>query len=106
MVSWIYLLVAIGLDIVGAIAMKYSDGCTLPGPTLLMVFAFLLSPVALAGAVQTMEMSLAYTLWAGVGTALTVILCVWLFGESFSMLKAASIVLILIGVVGLMLAEQ
>ncbi len=106
MLSWIYLLAAIGLDIVGAIAMKYSNGCTVPGPTALMILAFLLSPVALAGAVRTMEMSLAYALWAGAGTAVTVTLCVWLFDESFSALKAASILLILIGVVGLSMAEK
>jgi small multidrug resistance pump len=47
---------------------------------------------------------MAYAVWAGVGTALITLVGIFFFKEPATMLKLASIALIIIGVVGLHLS--
>ncbi len=105
-IYWLLLGLAIVLDVIGTVALKLSEGCTQPGPTLTMVGCFFLSLIALAGAVKAIDMSLAYALWAGAGTAVTVVLGILLFNEHVSALKVASVVLIILGIVGLNLSDK
>ncbi|WP_397356831.1 DMT family transporter [Paenibacillus sp. N3.4] len=44
---------------------------------------------------------MAYAIWSGVGTALITIIGIWWFNESISTLKVISILLIILGVIGL-----
>ncbi|MEZ4701032.1 MAG: multidrug efflux SMR transporter [Rhodothermales bacterium] len=103
---WALLTIAIILDIVGTVALKMSDGCSHPGPTLTMVACFFFSLVALAGAVKSIDLGLAYALWAGVGTAVTVLVGIWMFKEPVTALKVVSLGLIILGIVGLNLAQD
>jgi len=50
--------------------------------------------------------SMAYAIWSGVGTALITLIGIWYFKESISVMKLASIGLIIIGVVGLHLSGE
>ncbi len=54
----------------------------------------------LAFAAKTLEISVAYAIWAGLGTALIAVVGIFFFEETMSWTKLASIVLIIIGVVG------
>ncbi|RMH63355.1 MAG: QacE family quaternary ammonium compound efflux SMR transporter [Bacteroidetes bacterium] len=102
---WLFLALAVALDIVGTVALKLSDGLTRLWPSVMMLGCYLLSLGALACAIKEIDLSLAYSLWAGVGTALTVLVGIWWFKEPVTALKLASVLLIILGIVGLNLGE-
>ena len=58
----------------------------------------------LSWALKTLPVGVAYGVWVGIGAALTAVLAIVLFGESVSVLKIVSLVLIVAGVVGLNLS--
>ena len=103
---WIYLVIAIVFEVAGTTAMKFSEGFTKTVPSVLMFVFYILSLVALTYALKKIDMSMAYAVWAGVGTALITIVGIFLFKEPAGMVKILSIVLIIIGVVGLHLSSQ
>jgi len=57
--------------------------------------------VALTLALKKIEVSVAYAVWSGVGTALIAAIGMLYFRETVTTLKLVSILLIIIGVVGL-----
>jgi len=105
MQSWLILITAIVLEVAGTTAMKISDGFTRPLPSVLLVVFYLLSLAALTLALKRIDMSVAYAIWAGVGTVLVAIVGVMWFREPLSLLKVASILLIAAGVAGLHLSN-
>ena len=58
----------------------------------------------LSWALKTLPVGVAYGVWVGIGAALTAVLAIVFFGESVSVLKIVSLVLIIAGVVGLNLS--
>ena len=99
--SWIYLLVAILFEVSGTTCMKLSQGFTRPVPSVLLFAFFALSFGAATLAIRRIEVSVAYAVWSGVGTALIALVGIVWFKESLSLIKAASLVLIILGIVGL-----
>lgn len=106
MQSWLFLITAIALEVAGTTAMKLSDGFTRTIPSVAMFVFYILSLVALTFALKKFEMSMAYAIWAGLGTALITVVGIMYFKESVSFIKIASISLIIIGVVGLHLSSE
>ncbi len=106
MMYWFFLFLAIIFEVLGTTSMKLSEGFTKIVPSLGMLLFYLLSLAALTIALKKIEMSVAYAIWAGVGTAFITILGLFLFKESLSLLKIISILFIIIGVVGLHLSSQ
>jgi small multidrug resistance pump len=104
--SWIYLVAAIILEVAGTTAMKFSEGFTKTIPSVFMFLFYILSLVALTYALKKIDMSMAYAVWAGVGTALITLVGIFFFKESASLFKVMSIALIIIGVVGLHLSSE
>jgi len=103
MQSWLYLAGAIALEIAGTVSMKLSEGFTRLVPSILIFVFYVLSFFALTMALKKIDMSIAYAIWAGVGTALIVLIGVAHFKEPLTLIKMVSIGLIIIGVVGLSL---
>jgi small multidrug resistance pump len=103
---WIYLVIAIVFEVAGTTAMKFSEGFTKTVPSVVMFVFYILSLVALTYALKKIDMSMAYAVWAGVGTALITIVGIFLFKEPAGMVKILSIALIIIGVVGLHLSSE
>ena len=101
MQSWLILIAAIILEVAGTTAMKLSDGFTRPLPSVLLVVFYLFSLVALTLALKRIDVSVAYAVWAGVGTVLVAVMGMFWFKEPVSLLKVGSILLIAAGVVGL-----
>jgi quaternary ammonium compound-resistance protein SugE len=62
------------------------------------------SMLGLAWALRTLPVGVAYGVWVGIGAATTALLAIVVFGESVSVLKIVSLVLIVAGVVGLNLS--
>ncbi len=102
--SWVYLLLAIGLEVSGTTCMKLSDGFANLIASLLTFVFYALSLVALTLAVKHIDISISYAVWSGLGTGLMAIIGVVWFGESMTILKAAALALIIAGVVGVNLS--
>lgn len=104
MLAWIYLSAAIASEVVGTVYLRYTDGFTNPGPSVLVVATYAASLWLTALALRELEISLAYAVWAGVGTAAVAVIGMAAMGESVNALKLASIALVIGGVVGLNLS--
>ncbi|MBD0420857.1 multidrug efflux SMR transporter [Streptomyces sp. NPDC052309] len=96
-----YLLLAgaIAAEVAGTTAMKYSDGFSRLGPSLLTAFGYLVSFALLAQTLRTLSVGTAYAIWSGVGTAAIATIGVAFMGEGMTVTKAAGIALIIVGVV-------
>ncbi len=73
--------------------------------TLMFVF-YRFSFAFITLALKKIDVSIAYALWSGVGTALIAAIGVLYFKEPATAIKIGSIALIVIGVVGLLLVER
>ena len=100
---WLLLLAAGAFEVAWAIGLKTTEGFTRPLPTVLTVAAMVASVGLLGLAVKQLPISTAYAVWTGIGAVGTAILGVWLLGEDLTLLKAASLALITLGLVGLKL---
>jgi quaternary ammonium compound-resistance protein SugE len=99
--AWLALVVAGLLDVAWAVSMKYTEGYTrlgwsLVSLALLGAFVFLLGR-----ALQVLPVGTAYAVWTGIGALGTVVMGVLLFGETLNPLKIGGITLVLAGIVAL-----
>ncbi len=101
MLSWIYLMSAILLEICGTTCLKLSEGMTRWNWALGVVVFYSLSFTALSWALLKLEIGVAYAIWAGLGTALIAVIGIVWFRESVDWVKIASLAAIIAGVVGL-----
>ncbi len=104
MPAWMLLIFAVIMEVIGTTALKLSDGMSRLWPSLAVVVTYALAFFALALVLKRMDVSVAYAVWAGLGTALIAIIGVLYFGEPMGWLKAGSLALIVVGLVGLNLA--
>lgn len=103
--SWLILLLAGLFEIAWAVGLKYTDGFSRPVPTVLTVGAMLVSIGLLGLAMKQLPLGTAYAIWTGIGAVGTVIAGIILFGESMTLLRIGSVLLIVCGLVGLKLAH-
>lgn len=99
--AWAFLLLAGLLEIGWAVGLKYSQGFTRPGITLLTVLTMIASFLLLAQALKTIPVGTGYAVWTGIGAAGTAIVGMLLLGEPREAGRLACLVLILAGVTGL-----
>jgi len=104
--AWVTLAVAGLLEIGWAIGLKYTDGFTRPGPTVATVAAMVVSLVLLGLAMRTLPVGTAYAVWTGIGTVGTVLLGMFLFGESAQPIRLLFIAMIVGGIAGLKLVTS
>ena len=102
--TWLYLILAILLEVTGTTCMKLSEGFTKTMPSILLFVFYTLSFGMLTLALKRIDVSLAYAVWSGVGTALIATIGILWFKEPASPLKLVSIGLIIVGVVCLNMA--
>jgi small multidrug resistance pump len=100
----LFLLGAIVSEVLGTTCMKLSMGFTRVVPSAAMGVFYLISLGMLTMALKHVEVSIAYAIWSGIGTALISIIGIFLFRESANAMKIASLALVILGVVGLNLA--
>jgi len=84
--------------------MKLSQGFTKVVPSILLFVFYTLSLGMLTLALKRIDVSVAYAVWSGVGTALIATIGVLWFKEPATAFKLISIALIIVGVVGLNLS--
>jgi len=103
-VAILLLLTAIGIEVAATALLPRTDGFTEPLWSLGVVAGYAASIWLLAIVVRTLPVSTAYAVWSGVGTAVVAVISYLWLGEQMTLLKAASLGLIVAGVVGLNLA--
>ncbi|NEO45070.1 MAG: multidrug efflux SMR transporter [Moorea sp. SIO4A3] len=104
-ISWIYLCLAITMELAGTTCIKLSHGLTDIVPSIMMFVFYAASISLFAMALKKLNLGLAYAIWSGLGTAgIALIGILWLH-ESLSWIKVVGIALIVLGVVTLNLTN-
>lgn len=104
--SWLLLTAAILFEVAGTTAMKLSDGFTKLLPSTLLVVFYLLSFTALTFTLKKMDISVAYAVWSAAGTALIATIGIVFFKETLNAVKVGSLLLIIVGVIGLHMSNR
>lgn len=102
--AWVILITAGLFEVGWAIGLKYTDGFSRLGPSMLTLSAMGISVWLLGIAMKSLPVGTAYAVWVGVGAVGTVILGIFLFEEPAGALRIASVALIVAGIIGLKLA--
>ena len=100
-IYWLYLLLGIIFEVLGTVAMKLADGFSKLWPSVLVFVFYGACLVFLTLVFKKLEIGVTYAIWAGVGTALTAVIGFIWFNEPASFVKIASILLIIVGILGL-----
>jgi len=99
--AWFYLTLAILTEVAGITSMKLSNGFTELKPSILIFVFYVTSLMFLTQSLKRIEIGFAYAVWSGVGTLLVFVIAVFFLAEPITVLKVFSLLLILIGVLGL-----
>ncbi len=105
-VAWLVLVVAGVLEVVWAIALKYSEGLTRLAPSIVTLVAAAASFWLLALALRVLPVGTAYVAWTGIGAVGTAVLGMVLFDEPRNAIRIACIVVIVAGVAGLRITSE
>ena len=103
---WILLSAAILLEVAGITAMKLSRGFAELIPSVAVPVFYVLSAAAVIMALKRLDLSVTYAIWSGVGTALAAMIGIAYFREPLTLFKMASLLLVVLGVIGLSLAGK
>ena len=96
---FVYLALAIVSEVVGTSALRASDGFTKLWPSLLMVVGYGMAFYLMSLCLRQIPLGTTYAIWAGVGTAGTVLIGVVLWRDEFSLWHGLGIGLIIAGVI-------
>jgi len=93
------LLLAIGIEVGATAALPRADGFRDPFWATVVLVGYAVSIWLLAIVVRHVPVSVAYAIWAGLGTAAIAVVGVLVLGESWDVTKVAALALIVVGVV-------
>jgi quaternary ammonium compound-resistance protein SugE len=99
--AWIVLVASGMLESVWAVALARSAGFTRPVPTVVFGLSLAASMAGLAYALRTIPVGTGYAVWVGVGAVLTAVVGIVALGESASLPRLISLVLVVAGIAGL-----
>ncbi|MDH5163030.1 multidrug efflux SMR transporter [Heyndrickxia sp. FSL K6-6286] len=99
MKGYLFLSISIISEVFATMMLKISDGFTVIFPSIGVALGYGIAFYCLSLCLKMIPLSLAYAIWSGVGTALTVIVGVVVWGESFNLYSGIGIILIIGGVV-------
>ena len=92
---------AIATEVIATVSLKASDGFSRPIPSAITVVGYLISFWLLALVLKELSVGTTYAIWSAVGTAAVALIGIAAYGETASLLKIASLGLIVLGVIGL-----
>ncbi|MFD4023153.1 DMT family transporter [Streptomyces sp. NPDC058576] len=104
--AWLSLLLAGGFEIGYALAVGGSEGFTVLTWSLVAVVFFLLTLYALSLALRTIDVSIGYAVWAGIGAVGAAVLGPLFFDETLTLAKGVWLAVIIVGVIWLKLADR
>ena len=97
----IFLTMAILFEVAGTTMMKLSEGFTKPLYSVALFLSYIGSLVFLTLTLKFFEISVVYAVWSGVGIAVISIIGLIYFGEKMDFVKSISLILVILGVIGL-----
>lgn len=97
----VLLLAAIAAEVAATALLPRTGGFSQPTWSTVVITGYALSIWLLAVVVRSIPVSVAYAVWSGLGTAAVAVIGSLFLGESMGWLRAASLALIVLGVVGL-----
>lgn len=103
--GWLLLITAGFSEIIFALSLKYNEGFTKLWPSVVTAVSGGASFYLLMLAIKTLPLGTAYAVWTGMGAVGVAILGIVLFKESAELVRLASIMMIVIGIVGLKLTH-
>ncbi len=98
---WLVLVLSGALEAVWATALGRSEGFTRLAPTAVFAVALAGSLAGLAYAMRELPVGTSYAVWVGIGAAGTALAGMLFLGESASVPRVLSLMLVVAGVVGL-----
>jgi small multidrug resistance pump len=104
MPSGILLSIAILSEVAATVSLRFAHGFSNPLPSAVVVLGYGLSFWMLSLILKQLPIGLTYAVWSAAGTALIAAIGILAFGEGANAVKLASLLLIIMGVVGLNLA--
>ncbi|MEU8779227.1 multidrug efflux SMR transporter [Streptomyces sp. NPDC048606] len=104
--AWIHLLIASVFEVVFALGTNATEGFTKFWPSVVTLVSAAAGVYFLSLALRTLDVSVGYTIWTGVGSVGTVTLGTIIFDEQLNAGKIIAFVLIIGGVLGLKLADR
>ncbi|GAA4475694.1 multidrug efflux SMR transporter [Rhodococcus olei] len=99
--AWVFLVAAIGAEVLGTSLLPRSDGFRRAVPTLAVLGLYAAALYCLSQALRTLDVGVAYAVWAGVGTAVVAAIGMLVLHEPRSASKVLGIGLVIAGVVAL-----
>ena len=96
---WALLMVAIAVEVAATASLPKADGFTDPLWTALVLGGYAFSIWLLAIIVRHIPVSVTYALWSGIGTAAVAVVGAMFLGESWDLVKALALAMIVVGVV-------
>lgn len=103
--AWVLLVVSGLLDVAWAISMKYAEGYTRVGWSLLSLVLLGAFIYLLGRTLEVLPVGTAYAVWTGIGAVGTAALGIVLFNEPINAARLGSIALVIIGIAGLRLSS-
>ncbi len=104
--AWILLIIAGLLEIVWAYTMKLSHGFTVLWPSVITIVILVVSFFMLAKAIDTLGIGLSYAVFTGIGVVGTTVISIFVLNEGASVLKLASLGVLIVGILGLKLCDK
>jgi small multidrug resistance pump len=101
MLGWVFLIMAILLEVAGTSFLKFSQGLTDLRFSILGLILYGTCICLLPFAFKTIELTVAYAIWAGLGTVLITAIGIVGLHESVTLVEFSGIALIIMGLVGL-----
>lgn len=96
--KYLFLALAIILEVIGSSFMKASNGFTKIIPTSITIIAYIVCFFFLSQAIKHIPLGIAYAIWGGLGIVLTAIISVVVFKQSLDLPAIIGIILIVSGV--------
>lgn len=97
--GYIFLASAIVGELLGTTFLKASNGFSSPRESIAALISYGVCFYFLALSMKTVNLSVSYAIWSGVGIVLTTVIAVFIWKESINLATILGIGLILIGVV-------
>ncbi|MGY3715763.1 DMT family transporter [Sutcliffiella cohnii] len=99
--GWLFVFIAATLEVVGVVGLKKYSQKKSVFNGILFISGFVFSFIFLYASFNYIQLSVAYSVWIGIGTAASVLVNMAFFGESKDIRRIISVIIIVIGVVGL-----
>lgn len=97
--GWCLLGLAIVAEVGATTALRYSNGFTNLVPSIITVTGYVFAFMMMSRALRTIDLGVAYAVWAGIGTAIVAVIGILVLGEPGNTAKTLGLALIIGGVI-------